>query len=164
MRIAICPGAAAPTGPGPSPWPGCVLGYRLALLAVARGHEVHLFGPGGTSIPPGVRLHYIPGSYGMQSADCDAKACEWYPEVLAACEVVHDLSPSLILVESLFLDEHQARYLYTADPADLMRPRFGRRCATGPFHDGAGYDGPGWEALYRRVAARDFWSEVIALP
>jgi glycosyltransferase involved in cell wall biosynthesis len=126
LKIALLSGSVYPCPP--RGYGSEVATFTLARALCAACHEVHLFGPGGSRHPgPGGHLHYTRGSYGTPDLVADADPWTWYRDVLRACDVVHDLSPTCRTIEELFLDDPNAPYLYTRNGIDVNRPRFGRR-------------------------------------
>jgi len=93
------------------------------------GCEVHLIAPGGSRKPPNGYLHYIPCSQGIVSLEDDIKAWEWYGDIIASCDIVHDLSPTCATIERIFLESPETPYLYTRNGIDFTRPRLGKKNA-----------------------------------
>jgi hypothetical protein len=164
VRVALVAGAESPARPlssDPMAWRVWNLSLGLACL----GCEVDLFAPGGSRPPAAGSLHIIPGSHGGASSDCDVQAFRWYREILAACDVVHDLSRTGRTVEELYL-EGGARYVWTARE-DAPGPRFGRRCAL--VENAAGLKRLPWARVasspaehaqaYRAVLEGEAWEE-----
>jgi len=165
MRLGIVAGAASPAHPE-AVGPGCAmaaLAFHLAEAAACFGHEVHLFAAGGSKRPSGARLHYVPGTYGILSVDCDAKAHEWHGELLRTCDVVHDLSPTLAVIEALYLDDPAFPYLYTVQEGDEQHPRYGRRNGVRSGGNLAVDDElvSSYLELYGWVAAKQTWKEPV---
>ncbi len=127
MKIAILGGMAYPVPP--RGYGSEVATYTLARELTRRGHNVHLFGCGGSRHPgPGGHLHYHRGTLnGNYAADTDP--LEWYGNIVRSCDVVHDLSPSCRTLEELYLENPRFPYLYTRNGIDFNTPRFGRRNA-----------------------------------
>lgn len=122
MKIAILSGA---TFPCPSPAYGSETAtFWLADALGQRGHTVHLFGPGGSRPPTHGEVHYIPGAYGHVDGTADRAAYTWYRDVLAHCDVIHDLSPSLAAMEQLLWDRPDVPILATRNGIDFSRPRW----------------------------------------
>lgn len=122
MNIAILSGA---TFPCPSPAYGSETAtFWLAEALGQRGHTVHLFGPGGSHSPTGGFVHYIPGAYGQVDGMADHAALTWYRDILATCDIVHDLSPSLAVYEDLLWEDPAWPLLATRNGIDFSRPRW----------------------------------------
>jgi hypothetical protein len=171
MRVALVAGAEAPvraTASDPLAWGVWQLSLELSSL----GCQVELIAPGGSRPPAGGDLHLIPGSHDGPSSDCDAQAYRWHRDVLASCDVVHDLSSSHRVVEELFLsDPEGARYVYTAWDGK-SHPRFGRRCAIAPGADAwcltpwarLALGGSGHLEVYQAVMEGKSWAPPQRLP
>jgi len=127
MRIAIISGSAFPCPP--TAYGSEIATWWLAEALDEAGHEVHLVAPGGSGKPPNGYLHYIPSSQGVPSYEDDIKAWEWYGDIIASCDIVHDLSPTCVTAERIFLEAPEVPYLYTRNGIDFNRPRFGRKGA-----------------------------------
>lgn len=127
MRIALINGAALPTPP--RDYGSEVITGQLAASLADRGHEVHLFAPGGSIAPPGVTLHYVPGTYGMINPAVEAYPATVYRDLLLRCEVIHDLSGSCAVIEALGLNPQAPPMLYTRNGIDFNRPRWHRQNA-----------------------------------
>jgi glycosyltransferase involved in cell wall biosynthesis len=121
MRIALVAGSAYPC---PPPEYGSeVTTWWLARELARLGHEVHLFAPGGSSPPEGVRLHCIRGSYGGVSPDADADAWDWYGWVIRRCDVLHDCSPTCMAYELASLQAPDLPRLCTRNGVGFGNPR-----------------------------------------
>lgn len=121
MRIALISGstyACPPAGYGSE-----VTTWWLAGELAALGHEVHLFGPGGSTPPRGVHLHYIRGAYGRVSRAADGDPWDWYEPLLRSCAVVHDLSPTCATYERAYVDWPGAPLLFTRNGVAFTSPR-----------------------------------------
>lgn len=127
MRIAILAGGTVPS----PPWTygSDVAPWLVARTLVTQGHTVEFFATGGSGVLPGMHLHYIPGGYGEVVPAYDRMAWEWYAEVLAACDVIHDWSHSVAVIEALALEGVTVPTLYTRNGIDFSRPRWGRERA-----------------------------------
>jgi len=73
------------------------------------GHEVHLFAPGGSKVPPRGKLHYIPGSYGEINRDAEAKPVEWYGNELLSSDFILDCSHLRQVSEEIYFFYPQMR-------------------------------------------------------
>lgn len=127
MRIALINGAAVPT----PPWTygSEIFTGQLAGQLAAHGHEVHLFAPGGSVAPPGVHLHYTPQGQGQIVPGLDQYVVQVYRSVLMMCDVIHDLSGSVSVIETLAGTPHVPPMLYTRNGIDFNRPRWHRENA-----------------------------------
>lgn len=76
--------------------------WHIANELGRKGHEVHLFGTGGSQIPPNGVLHLIPST---PDGRIDYSIEEWivdkYKDVLLSCDIVHDCSLDHIVAEKL---------------------------------------------------------------
>jgi glycosyltransferase involved in cell wall biosynthesis len=122
VRVVLHPGTARPCPNADDEWV-----WLLADGLGRAGHEVHLFGCGGSRPPAGGSLHYLPGGYGLVSADLDLFARRWYADVLEASGVVHDLTDAAVLAEQAHLDGAGSPVVVTRTRLDFRHPRFGRR-------------------------------------
>jgi glycosyltransferase involved in cell wall biosynthesis len=127
MRVAVINGSVYPSPP-PAYGSEAYVFYLSDTLG-KMGHEVHLFAPGGSRPPVNGYLHYIPGSYGRIAMDCEAEVYNWYRDTLKSCDVVHDCSHTVRVVEELYLDDPKFPCLFTRNGIDFNMPRFGRRNA-----------------------------------
>lgn len=121
MRVALISGstyACPPRGYGSE-----VTTWYLARELGALGHEVHLFAPGGSAPPDGIRLHSIRGSYGGIRLEAEDDPWQWYGGLLRSCDVVHDLSPSCLTCERAWLHWPDAPILFTRNGIDFGNPR-----------------------------------------
>lgn len=124
MRIALINGSAVPT---PPPTYGSeVFTGQLASQLAAHGHEVHLFAPGGSHTDGSVHLHYTPSSQGRIYPGLDRYVVEVYKPILMHCDVIHDLSGSVSVVEALAGEPHTPPLCYTRNGIDFNRPRWHR--------------------------------------
>jgi glycosyltransferase involved in cell wall biosynthesis len=121
MRIGLVSGGtyACP----PRAYGSEVTTWYLARELAALGHEVHLFGPGGSVAPDGVELHYVRGSYAGIRLEAEDDPWEWYGPLLRSCDVVHDCSPSCLTYERAYVQWPQARLLATRNGIDFASPR-----------------------------------------
>jgi len=127
MRIAVISGSVFSCPP--VSYGSEIATWWLAEELDKAGHEVHLVAPGGSKKPPNGYLHYIPCSQGVVSYEDDVKAWEWYGDVIASCDIVHDLSPTCVAIERIFLEAPEIPCLYTRNGIDFSHPRFGRKNA-----------------------------------
>lgn len=127
LRVALLNGAAIPTPP--PDYGSEIVTAQLATSLAAMGVEVHLFAPGGSVAPPGVRLHYMPGTYGEIRPAWDAYPWEVYGDLLRRCDMVHDLSGSAAVIERMAIDAPDHPRLFTRNGIDFSYPRFGRHNA-----------------------------------
>ena len=127
MRIALINGSAVPT----PPWTygSEIFTGQLAAQLVAHGHAVHLFAPGGSVAPTGVHLHYTPQGQGQIVPGLDQYVVQVYRTILMQCDVIHDLSGSVSVIESLAGTPHVPPMLYTRNGIDFNRPRWHRQNA-----------------------------------
>ena len=127
MRIAVLAGGTIPS----PPWDygSEVAPWLAARTLAAQGDTVEFFATGGSGWAPGIRLHYLPGGYGEVVPAYDRLAWDWYGDVLAACDIIHDWSHSAATVEALHLAGVAVPTLYTRNGIDFSRPRWGRERA-----------------------------------
>ena len=86
----------------PKNYGGEVYYWNLARILGERGHEVHLFAPGGSKTPPNGYLHYIPSTPdGMISYRIEPRLVSDYKDIILSCDVVHDCSLDHIVAEQL---------------------------------------------------------------
>ncbi len=86
----------------PKNYGGEVFYWNIAKNLGLRGHEVHLFAPGGSECPPNGKLYYIPTTPdGMISYTIESWLVQKYKDVLLSCDVVHDCSLDHIVAEQL---------------------------------------------------------------
>lgn len=127
MKIALLNGTQIPT---PPPAYGSeIVTYWLASALAAAGQTVHLIAPEGSTAPPGVTLHYVPRATAGAVRAADVVAWTWYADLLRACDVIHDLSGTVAVVEEAYLDNPEAPTLYTRNGIDFSHPRFARHNA-----------------------------------
>lgn len=76
--------------------------WQLAKGLGERGHEVHLFAPGGSETPPNGYLHLIPStSGGAIKRKIEDDIVRMYADTLIGMDVVHDCSLDLIPSERI---------------------------------------------------------------
>lgn len=101
MKIAIISGAnfaCPPTGYGSE-----VLQWLLARELALLGHDIHLFGPGGSRAPRGVHLHYTRGGYGLVDYAAESDPWDWYRDVIQSCDIIHDATHTCLTYERAYL-------------------------------------------------------------
>ena len=90
----------------PLSYGGEVYYWHLANELGKRGHEVHLFAPGGSQIPKNGYLHLIKGSQnGYVAKFLEEDIVKNFKDILLSCDIVHDCSLDHLVAEKL-------KYLY----------------------------------------------------
>jgi glycosyltransferase involved in cell wall biosynthesis len=146
VRIAI----VAPTtySSPPAAYGGEAEVWYVARALGELGHEVHLFAPGGSSVPPGGYLHYIRGSYGEASPAFEYDPWDHYREELLSCDIVHDWSHNGVIMEELWIERSAFPAIHTYNGISFNHPRCVRRNSTVASQAHLGAALAGRSALY----------------
>lgn len=130
MKIALVSTSTYPAPP--RAYGGEVQVWLLARELGEMGHEVELFAPGGSKVPPSGRLHYTRGSYGHSNAAFECDAWDLYREVIESCDVVSDWSHSGMVMEQLWMEDPLKPAIHTYNGVTWNHPRMHRHNAVVP--------------------------------
>ena len=98
--------------------------WGLAKTLAEMGHEVHLFGKGGSQTPPGGYLHTISGTEnGAIYYKKETWVYDHFKDLLLSCDIVHDCSLSKIVAERLRFIHDKQEIVNTINGHTYYMPR-----------------------------------------
>jgi glycosyltransferase involved in cell wall biosynthesis len=122
MKIAITAPYSNPCPP--TSYGGEIFYWHIANELGKRGHEVHLFAPGGSMTPLNGHLHYIMAT---KNGDLTLQIESWlvdkYKDILLSCDIVHDCSLDHVVAEQLRYIHGKKEILNTINGSCYYTPR-----------------------------------------